>query len=115
MISDVSLVLKQVNTFFSMRAHLYDDTAVTAVEPEDMTELVEVLIERDTEFAAFFCGSLFEFVHFLMDSGRWSGTPESYQAVRRILLDGLFSARFLPQGRPGRQAGSSRQVPRKSA
>ncbi|MDR6557854.1 hypothetical protein J2809_002214 [Arthrobacter pascens] len=94
-VSDVPLILKQLNASFSIHAKIDGDATVTAIEPEDLVELVGLLIEHDSEFAVLFCGSLYEFVHFLMDTGRWSGTAENYQTVRRILFDGLFSARFL--------------------
>lgn len=114
-ISDVSLVLKQLNAFFSMHAEIDGDATVTAIEPEDLVELVALLTERDTEFAVFFCGSLFEFVHFLIDTGRWSGTAENYQTVRRILFDGLFNARFLSQGPRRKRAGNGHLSSRNSA
>lgn len=95
-VSDVSVVLKQLTAFFAICAELDGDAKVTAIEPKDMAELVARLIERNTEFAALFCGTLIEFVNFLMDTSRWAGSRESYQALRRILYDGLFNAKFLP-------------------
>jgi hypothetical protein len=99
-VRDVSLVLKLLAAFFYIHAEVYGDATVRAIEPEDTAELVTLLIERDTDLAVLLCGSLLEFVDFLRDKGRWSGTPESYQVVRRTLCDGIFSARFLPVEQP---------------
>lgn len=114
-VCDVSLVLKQLNAFFSIHAKIDGDATVTAIEPEDLVELVGLLIERDSEFAVLFCGCLYEFVHFLMDTGRWSGTAENYQTVRHILFDGLFSGRFLSQGLRRKRAGNGHPSSRNSA
>lgn len=111
-VSDVSVVLKQLTVFFTVCAELDGDARVTAIEPKDMAGLVERLIERDAEFAAVFCGSLIEFVNFLRETGRWAGTRESYQALRCILYDGLFSAKFLPPRQPHTRARSTRQASR---
>ena len=54
-VCDVSLVLKQLNAFFSIHAKIDGDATVTAIEPEDLVELVGLLIERDSEFAVLFC------------------------------------------------------------
>jgi hypothetical protein len=99
-VRDVSLVLKLLTAFSCLRAEFYGDVTVSVIEPEDTAELVALLIERDAHFAVLLCGSLLEFVDFLRDEGRWSGTPEGYTAVRSVLCDGLFSAKFLPEGRP---------------
>ena len=112
---DVSLVLKLLTAFSCIRAEVYGDATVSVVEPEDTAELVALLIERDADFAVLLCGSLLEFVDFLRDEGRWSGTPEGYTAVRRILCDGLFSAKFLPGGWPCKRAGNSHQSSRNRA
>ncbi|KRE81626.1 hypothetical protein ASG71_00670 [Arthrobacter sp. Soil763] len=114
-VNDVSVVLKLLTAFFQVHAEIYGDATVSAIEPEDTAELVALLIERDADFAVLFCGSLFEFVHFLMDKDRWSGTPESYQAVRCILYNGLLSARFLPEGWPGKRAANIHHASRNGA
>ena len=107
---DVSLVLKLLTAYSCVRAEIYGDVTVSMMEPEDTAELVALLIERDADFAVLFSGSLLEFVDFLRDEGRWSGTPEGYTAVRRILRDGLFSAKFLPEAWPRKRASNSRQA-----
>jgi hypothetical protein len=114
-VRDVSLVLKLLTIFFYTHAEVYGDSTVRAMEPEDTAELVVLLIERDADVAVLYCGSLLEFVDFLRDTGRWSGTPESYKAVRRTLCDGLFTARFLPEGQPRKRAGSGHRASRNSA
>lgn len=112
---DVLVVLKLLTAFTCVRAEVYGDATVSVIEPEDTAELVALLIERDADFVVLLCGSLLEFVDFLRDEGRWSGTPEGYTAVRRILYDGLLSAKFLPEGCRSKRAGNSHQSSRSRA
>ena len=96
------LVLKLLSAYFCIHAEIDGEATVTVIEPEDTAELVALLIEREPGLAVLLCGSLLEFVDFLRHTGRWSGTPESYLAVRRTLCNGIFSAEFLPVKQPGK-------------
>ena len=92
---DPAIVLEHLTAFLCVHATVSGDSALTALEPKLMAELVALLIELDPEIALHVCTTLFQFMHFLRDTGRWSGTPESYQAVRRVLFDGMFNEKCL--------------------
>ena len=88
---DLVPVLEQLTAFFPVYAELSGRAAVTAMDPGLIAEFVEFLNERDAEFASFFCAVLFEYMHFLRDTGRWSGTTESHQVLHGVLYHGILN------------------------
>lgn len=88
--------------FFPVYADISGGAAVSAWDPAVIAELVESLNERDAEFAASFCASLHEYLHFLGNTGRWSGTRESQRGVHAVLCHGMLNENLPPQGRRAR-------------
>lgn len=84
-------VLEQLTAFFPIYAEISGGAPVTAMDPGLIAECVEVLNERDSDFASFFCASLFEYMHFLQHTGRWSGSGESYRILHRVLYRGVLN------------------------
>jgi hypothetical protein len=89
-------VLEQLTAFFPMYAEISGDAPVMAMNPGLIAEFVEALNECDAEFASFFCASLFEYIHFLRHTGRWSGSDESYRVLHSVLYRGVFDANVSP-------------------
>ena len=112
---DLLLVLAQLQAFFPLYAELSGGAAVTAMDPGLIAEHVEVLEERDPDYASFFCAVLFEYMHFLRHTGRWSGTDECHQVLHDVLYHGILNEDFSPAGWPRTRVGSSRQASSKSA
>lgn len=88
---DLVVVLKQLTAFFPIYAEISGAAAVTAMDPGLVAEYVEFLNEHDAELASFFCAVLFEYMHFLRDTGRWSGTAESHQVLHGVLYHGILN------------------------
>ena len=73
---------------------IYTNTSggqVTAMDPVRIARFVEALDKGDDGLAPFFCASLHEYLHFLRDTGRWSGSEVRYRDLHRVL------ARRIPQ------------------
>lgn len=83
--NETSLVLEMVNGFFRVYAEEAGAASVTAVEPDPAAEMVGSLLAVDPELAALVCSSMHEFLHFLDDSGRWTGSRENYNGVHTLL------------------------------
>jgi hypothetical protein len=66
------------------------------MDPALIDELIEELNERDAGFASFFCASLFEYIHFLRHTGRWSGSDESHQVLHRLLYRAVLNENVPP-------------------
>ena len=88
---DLVPVLAQLTAFFPIYAKISGGAAVTAMDPGLIAEFVEFLNEHDAEFASFFCAVLFEYMHFLRDTGCWSGTDESHQVLHGVLYHGILN------------------------
>ena len=101
--------------FFPVYADISGGAAVSAWDPGLIAELVESLNERDAEFAASFCASLHEYLHFLGNTGRWSGTRESQRGVHAVLCHGMLNEKSSPAGSPRSLAGTSHVTSRNSA
>jgi len=83
-------VLEQLTAFLP----IYTQTSggqVTAMDPARIARFVEAFEEPDDGFAAFFCASLHEYLHFLKDTGRWSGSEVRYRDLHRVLHRGAFN------------------------
>ena len=113
--SDHVPVLDHMIAFFPIYADISGGAAVTAMDPGLIAEHVVSLNKRDAEFAASFCAALHEYMHFLGQTGRWSGTRESQRVLHGVLYHGMHNEDFFPAGRPRTQAASSREDSRKSA
>jgi len=86
-IADVGVVLENLKSFFRYYPEFDEKRAITALDPyEFAAKLVSLIINAVYEglSAAY---ALMQFLNFLHDSGRWSGSPESYRAVNGILTD----------------------------
>ncbi|WP_146033090.1 hypothetical protein [Arthrobacter sp. AFG20] len=112
---ELVFVLAQLQAFFPLYAELSGGAAVTAMDPGLIAQHVELLEERDPEYASFFCAVLFEYMPFLRHTGRWSGTDERHQVLHDVLYHGILNEDISPAGWPRTQAGSSRQASRRSA
>lgn len=115
MLPDILPVLAQLQAFFPIYAELSGGAAVTAMDPGLIAEHVGLLNERDADLASFFSAVLFEYMHFLRDTGRWSGTDESHRVLHDVLYHGILNEEFFPVGWPRMRAGSSRLASSKSA
>ncbi|MFE4229516.1 hypothetical protein ACFRJ8_16710 [Arthrobacter sp. NPDC056886] len=89
-------VLEQLTAFFPIYTEISGGAPVTAMDPGLIADLVEVLNERDADFASFFCASLFEYLHFLRHTGRWSGDDENHLILHRVLYRGVLNENVLP-------------------
>ncbi len=83
-------VLEQLTAFFQIYTEISGGAPVTAMDPRRIARFVESFDEPDADFAAFFCASLFEYLHFLGDTGRWSGSEERYRNLHRVLHRGAL-------------------------
>jgi hypothetical protein len=108
-------VLAQLQAFFPLYAELSGGAVVTAMDPGLIAQHVELLEERDPEYASFFCTVLFEYMHFLKHTGRWSGTDERHQVLHDVLYHGILNEECSPAGWPRTRAGTHRQASGKSA
>jgi hypothetical protein len=112
---DVVPVLEQLTTFFPIYAEISGGAAVTSMDPGLIAEFVDALNEHDADIASFFCASLFAYMHFLKDTGRWTGTDESHRVLHDVLYHGVLNEKCFAAGRPRKRAGNVHQVPRNSA
>jgi hypothetical protein len=85
------------------------------MDPGLVAQHVELLEDRDPEFASYFCAVLFAYMHFLKDTGRWSGTEECHRVLHDVLYYGMLNEKFSPVGWPRTRAGSSQQASSRSA
>jgi hypothetical protein len=100
MLPDIFPVLAQLTTFFPTYAEVSGGAAVTAMDPGLIAEHVDLLNERDADLASFFSAVLFEYIHFLRDTDRWSGTDESHRLLHEVLYRGILNEKLSPAGWP---------------
>ena len=93
MLPDILPVLAQLQAFFPIYAELSGGAAVTAMDPGLIAEHVGLLNERDADLASFFSAVLFEYMHFLRDTGRWSRHHESHRVLHDVLYRTGFSTK----------------------
>lgn len=84
-------VLEQLTVFFTFYPEISGGVPVTAMDPGRIGTFVESFDELNADLASFFCASLFEYLHFLRDTGRWSGSEERYRKLHRILHRGALN------------------------
>ncbi|WP_157360929.1 hypothetical protein [Arthrobacter sp. EPSL27] len=83
-------VLEQLNAFLPVYAEISGGAPVTAMDPRLIAEWVKVLNERDADLAAFVCFCLFEYMHFLRHTGRWTGSEERHRVLHSVLYRGAL-------------------------
>ena len=88
--------LAQLTAFFAIYPEISGGAPLTAMDPGRIARFVESFDEPDADFASFFCFSLFEYLHFLKDTGRWSGSEERYRNLHRVLYRGVFNENVSP-------------------
>ena len=84
-------ILEQLTAFFSIYDEISGGAPVTAMDPGRIARFVESFDEPNADVASFFCASLFEYLHFLRDTGRWSGSEERYRNLHRVLYRGVLN------------------------
>ncbi|MDQ0754340.1 hypothetical protein [Arthrobacter sp. B3I4] len=89
-------VLILLTAFFPVYAEFSGGAPVTAMDPGPIAAIVEELNKRDAAVGSFFCACLFEYVHFLRHTGRWSGGEERYRNLLRVLHRGVFQENISP-------------------
>jgi hypothetical protein len=89
-------VLEHLTAFFPIYAEISGGAPVTAMDPGLIAEFVEGLNECDADFASFFCASLFEYMHFLRHTGRWSGSDENHRVLHHVLYRGVLNENVAP-------------------
>ncbi len=82
-------VLEQLTAFLPIYTEISGGAPVTAMDPGRIARFVESF--DDADFASFFCASLFEYLHFLRDTGRWSGSEERYRNLHGVLYRGVLN------------------------
>ncbi|MBD1542137.1 hypothetical protein G9E11_07735 [Arthrobacter sp. IA7] len=101
--------------FFPVYADISGGAAVTAMDPRLIAKLVVSLNARNTEVAASFCAALHEYMHFLGQTGRWSGSQESLRVLHGVLYYGMHNEEVSPAGWPRTRAAIGREASPKSA
>ena len=86
-IADVGVVLENLKCFFRYYPEFDEKRAITALDPYEFAERLASLIISAVYEGLAAAYSLMQFMNFLHDSGRWSGSSESYRAVNGILTD----------------------------
>ena len=84
-------VLEQLTAFLPFYTEISGGAPVTAMDPGRIVRFVESFGEPDADVSSFFCASLFEYLHFLRDTGRWSGSEERYRNLHRVLHRGVLN------------------------
>ena len=108
-------VLEHMMAFFPIYADISGGAAVTAMDPGLIAKLVASLNARDAELAASFCASVHEYMHFLGQTGRWSGTKERLRVLHGVLYQGMLTEEFSPVGQPRMLALNLQQASHDSA
>jgi hypothetical protein len=83
-------VLEQLNAFLPIYVEISGGATVTAMDPRLVAEWVKVLNEHDADLAAFACACLFEYMHFLRHTGRWTGSDERHRVLHSVLYRGAL-------------------------
>ena len=89
-------VLEQLTAFLLIYTEISGGAPVTAMDPRRITKFVESFDDPNADLASFFCASLFEYLHFLRDTGRWSGSEERYRTLHGILYRGVLNENVAP-------------------
>ena len=89
--ADIEEVLESLTRFFRFYPELKGTRAITALEPAEVIAKLTTLMTHALLEGVMATYSLMRLLGFLRDSGRWSGSQESFQTVHGILEDILHS------------------------
>ncbi len=99
--ADIGEVLESLTGFFRFYPELKGTGAITALEPAEVTAKLTSLMTHALLEGVRATYSLMRFLDFLHDSGRWSGSQESFQTIHGILEDiGSSEVRVIIRHRP---------------
>ncbi len=99
--ADIEEVMESLTSFFRFYPELDAARAITALEPVEVTAKLTSLMTHALLEGVMATYSLMRFLDFLQDSGRWSGSQESFQTMHGILGDILCSeVRVMIRHRP---------------
>ncbi|WP_314215606.1 hypothetical protein [Pseudarthrobacter equi] len=90
--ADIEEVLASLAHFFRFYPEFEGTRSITALDPAEVTAKLISLITHTLLEGVKAALSLMRFVNFLHDSGRWSGSQESFQTLHDI-LEGISNAR----------------------
>ena len=99
--ADIEEVMESLICFFRFYPELDATRAITALEPAEVTAKLMSLMTHALLEGVMATYSLMRFLDFLQDSGRWSGSQESFQTLHGILEDiGRSEVRVMIRHRP---------------
>ncbi len=89
--NDFRLVLEQLTGFHKVYAlSIRRPTTVTAMDPEWLLEMMAALFVVHQKCAVLVATTLYDFLRFLRDSERWSGSQAAYLEARAVLRAAIF-------------------------
>lgn len=74
------------------------------MDPEWLLEMTAALFAVHHKCAVLAATILYDYLRFLRDSGRWSGSPASYREARAILRAALFEDMITSSPKGGAKA-----------
>lgn len=83
--TDTRLALARLTAFYFLYTKTSSIKSVTAIDPQLMIQLLAMLLSLNQDQAVKIARTLHVFLHFLRQSGRWSGTYTSYLETHAIL------------------------------
>ncbi|WP_156386215.1 hypothetical protein [Arthrobacter sp. Soil764] len=89
--ADIEEVLESLTHFFRYYPEFDGSRTITALEPAEVIAKLTTLMTHALLDGVMATYSLMRLLGFLRDSGRWSGSQESFQTVHGILEDILHS------------------------
>ncbi|MGX1162495.1 hypothetical protein FBY31_3446 [Arthrobacter sp. SLBN-100] len=99
---DSKLVLEQLTGFYNAYALARrPPSTVTAMDPDRLLEMMAGLFAVHQKCAVLMATNVYDFLRFLRDTQRWSGSPASYVEARAILRAVVFEdmITLVPAGR----------------
>lgn len=100
--NDFRLVLEQLTGFYKVYAlSSRRQTTVTAMDPEWLLEMMAAFFVVHQKCAVLVATTLYDFLRFLRDSERWSGSQAAYLEARAVLRAAIFEdivSPFRPAG-----------------
>jgi hypothetical protein len=102
---DFKLVLEQLTAFFNVYANSRrPPPTVTSIDPEWLLEMMAALFAVHQKCAVLVATTLYDYLRFLRDSGRWSGSLASYIEARAILRAAVFEDMITSSPKGGARA-----------
>ena len=88
---DFKLVLEQLTGFYNAyAASRRRPPTVSAMDPEWLLEMMAALFAVHQKCSVLIATNVYDFLRFLRDTKRWSGSPASYAEARAILRAAIF-------------------------